>query len=218
MTFALVRDPLSMRQLATAGAGITATVAIYCVGYSALSGGNEQLTDSLAWSIANVFPWIAALEAAKRARTLPLALLALMTGLAGSLAIGALFFGISNLAFEAWRRVPALAAVTAMALGLRWTKRLASNGNRSLPLLPRQIDWVRAAGNYVELHAHARIIVHRASLRSVEKQLDGHGFIRIHRSLLVRRDRIARFRPEDVVLLDGTHLKIGKRYRAGIAV
>ena len=214
---ALVRDPLSMRNLALASAAATIAVAVYCVGYSALSGGHETLAESLGWSIVNVLPWVPALEAAKRARTLPLALLALIAGLALSLALGALLYGALNLPFEAWRRVPALAAVGAVALGLRWTNRRASNGNQPLPLLPRQIDWVRAAGNYVELRADARTIVHRASLSSVEKQLDGHGFIRIHRSLLVRRDRIARIRPEDVVMYDGTHLRIGKRYRADVA-
>ena len=33
----------------------------------------------------------------------------------------------------------------------------------------------------------------------------------------VRRDRIARVRRQDVVLHDGTHLPIGKRYRAALA-
>src|SRR5918993_874819 len=52
---------------------------------------------------------------------------------------------------------------------------------------------------------------------ATEQALADHGFVRIHRSTLVRRDRIARVRPEDVVLADGTHLKIGKRYRASLA-
>jgi hypothetical protein len=32
----------------------------------------------------------------------------------------------------------------------------------------------------------------------------------------VRRDSIARIRPADVILLDGTSLKTGKRFRAGL--
>jgi hypothetical protein len=214
---ALVRDPLSFSRLALVSAAITLAVAIYCAGYSALAGGQETLAESLGWSIVNILPWVPALEAAKRARKLPLAILALIGGLVLSLALDALFYGVMNLPFEAWRRVPAFAVVAAIAIGLRWTNHRGANANQPLPLLPRQIDWIRAAGNYVELRADARTVVHRASLSSVEKELDGHGFIRIHRSLLVRRDRIARIRPEDVVLLDGTHLKIGKRYRADIA-
>jgi DNA-binding LytR/AlgR family response regulator len=59
--------------------------------------------------------------------------------------------------------------------------------------------------------------VQRASIGSVERELATHGFVRIHRSTLVRRDRIARIRPHDVVLHDGTHLPVGKRYRAALA-
>lgn len=215
--FALVRDPLSLRQLALASAAITLAVAIYCVGYSALSGGQETFEESVLWSVVNVLPWLPALEVAKQTRTVRAAALALLAALALSLLLGALLFGTADLAFEAWRRLPALLGVAALAAGLRWSNRGVANAGQPLPLLPRQIDWVRAAGNYVELRADSRTVVHRASLSSVEKQLDGHGFIRIHRSLLVRRDRIARIRPEDVVLLDGTHLKIGKRYRADLA-
>ena len=40
-----------------------------------------------------------------------------------------------------------------------------------------------------------------------------HGFVRIHRSHLVRRDAIVRIRTADVILRDGTSLKIGKRFR-----
>lgn len=74
-----------------------------------------------------------------------------------------------------------------------------------------------AAGNYVEIRAAGRTRVERTSLAAVERRLARHGFVRIHRSTLVRRDRIARVRPADVILADGTSLKTGKRYRAGLA-
>ena len=73
---------------------------------------------------------------------------------------------------------------------------------------------MQAAGNYVELRANGQTVVHRSSIGAAERDLGRHGFIRIHRSTLVRRDRIARVRPHDVILTDGTHLKVGKRYRA----
>ena len=79
------------------------------------------------------------------------------------------------------------------------------------------VDWVSAAGNYVELRAGHRTIVHRSSIAAVESELSPHGFVRIHRSLLVRRDRIAKVRPQDIILHDGTHLKVGKRYRTALA-
>ena len=216
---ALLRDPLPLTRLALLSGGIATAVAIYCLGYSALAGQPETVADSFGWAVVNVLPWIPALEFAKRAERWSGALLALAGGMLASMLLGiALSDSTSALLFEAWRRVPALAAVAAVALALRWNSRRAIQAaNDPLPLLPRQIEWVQAAGNYVELRAGGRTIVHRSSISAAERDLAEHGFVRIHRSTLVRRDRIARIRPQDVVLVDGTQLKIGKRYRADVA-
>ena len=216
---AILREPQPPFRVASISIGIALAVAIYCLIYTALAGRPETLQQSLGWSIVNVLPWIPALEAAKRSRSVAIAGVALLASLAASMLLGMLVFGLGDgLAFELWRRVPSLFFVAALASLLRWTSRAQRSGEPvELPLLPRQIEWVRAAGNYVELRGCGRTIVHRASLSAAEQQLSGHGFIRIHRSMLVRRDCIARIRPEDVVLADGTHLKIGKRYRAALA-
>ncbi len=216
---ARIREPLTARQLALATAAIAGAVALYCVGYTALAGRPETLGQALAWALVNVVPWLPALEGAKRARGIGGVAAALGAGFAASMLLGvALDAGWSAAAFEAWRRVPALAAVAALAVALRWDRGRGRRGiAEPLPLLPHQIDWVRAAGNYVELRASGRTIVHRGSISAAERELAGHGFIRIHRSLLVRRDRIARIRTEDVVMTDGTHLKVGKRFRSQLS-
>lgn len=216
---ALLRDPLPPTRLALLSAGLATAVALYCLGYTALAGRPETVAQSFGWAIVNVLPWIPALELAKRANRWSGVVAALAGGLATSLTLGFLVNDVSgSLLFEAWRRVPAMSVVALLALALRWTKqRMMRAANDPLPLLPRQIDWVRAAGNYVELRAGGRTIVHRSSISAAERDLAEHGFVRIHRSILVRRDRIARVRPQDVVLVDGTQLKIGKRYRADIA-
>lgn len=216
---ALLRDPLPPARLALLSAGIAAAVAIYCLGYTALAGRPETVPQAFGWAIVNVLPWIPALEFAKRAERWGGVALALGAGLAASLLLGFILDGASgSVGFDAWRRVPALAAVAAAVVALRWSNaRTRRAANDPLPLLPRQIDWVRAAGNYVELRSGGRTIVHRASISAAERDLAEHGFVRIHRSILVRRDRIARIRPQDVVLVDGTQLKIGKRYRSDLA-
>jgi hypothetical protein len=213
---AAIREPLTPRQLVLATVGIAAAVAIYCLGYGALAGRPESLGRSLAWAFVNVAPWLPALEGAKRTGSLGGASVAVACGFAGSMLLGiALDTGWTTLAFEAWRRVPALVVVAAIALAFRWDRsRARRNEAEPLPLLPGQIDWVRAAGNYVELRANGRTIVHRTSISAAERELAAHGFVRIHRSTLVRRDRIARVRPADVVLMDGTHLKVGMRFRS----
>ncbi len=87
-----------------------------------------------------------------------------------------------------------------------------------LPLLPRQIEWIAAAGNYVELHGAAgQTRIHRAPLRSVETVLETKGFVRIHRSTLVRADRIEKIESGHVRLASGKRLRVGPRYRAELS-
>jgi hypothetical protein len=64
------------------------------------------------------------------------------------------------------------------------------DGSRTLWLAPAEIERVEAAGNYVELVTAGGTILHRATLSTVADQLATHGFVRIHRSRLVRRDAV----------------------------
>ena len=220
MTLAALTDPLSPRQAVLVVLGVSAGVALYCLGYSALSGRSESLVSAGGWALVNVAPWLVALEVLKRRQNWPEALAILAAVTVASVLLGALLLGAAVNGFELWRRVPALAAVAliAFAMGRLRTKRKADDAAAAaLPLPTARIDWVQAAGNYVELKSGDRTILHRTTLNAAERALADHGFIRIHRSILVRRDRIERVRSLDVVLSDGTHLKIGKRFRAKLA-
>lgn len=210
-----LRRPLPFPILLVGVIGAGLAVAIYCIGYTALAGRPESVGNALGWSIANVVPWLLALEAGKRAPDWTVAGLALLAAMLASIAFGyVLAVSADPLPFEAWRRVPALVASGAAIFLLRSAIGRKEQAGGDIPLLPRQIDWIQAAGNYVELRASGQTIVHRSSISAAERDLANHGFVRIHRSTLVRKDRIARVRPHDVILTDGTHLKIGKRYRA----
>jgi hypothetical protein len=211
-----LRRPLAMPHLVAGVVAATLLVALYCLAYTALAGRPDTLAEALGWAVANVCPWLVAIEAGKRAPGWPAVLGILAVALIASLALG-YGLGVSDdaLGFEAVRRAPALAA-TAAAVALLRSGLGHAQASSELPLLPRQIDWIRAAGNYVELRADGRTVVHRSSIRATEAALAGHGFVRIHRSTLVRQDRIARIRPQDVILHDGTHLKVGNRYRAAL--
>ena len=81
------------------------------------------------------------------------------------------------------------------------------------------VAWIEAAGNYAELHttAGATHLV-RATLADIEARLDPEAFARIHRGTLVRVDTIREVVPAshgdcDVVLTDGTTLKLSRRFR-----
>lgn len=214
----LIRDPLPAWKVAAVSVAVALFVAVYCLVYTALAGRPEPLDEALVWAVVNVLPWIPALEGVKRARSFLAVAAWLAAGLVASLTLGSLPAGtVSDLGFELWRRVPVLLLLVAAAAGLYWTtSRQRARSIEDLPLLPRQIDWVRAAGNYVELRSSGRTVVHRTALSTVERQLSGHDFVRIHRSILVRRRSIKRIRTDDVVLADGTHLRIGKRYRSSL--
>lgn len=81
-----------------------------------------------------------------------------------------------------------------------------------------EVVWVEAAGNYVELHRGGAGLLHRASLAEMERRLQSAGFVRIHRSRLVRREAVANVesRPTGdfvVHLRDGRELAGSRRYR-----
>ncbi len=80
------------------------------------------------------------------------------------------------------------------------------------------VAWVEAAGNYVELHRQGEPVLHRASLTAMAQRLERAGFVRIHRSRLVRRDAInevvSKTSGDFVVRLrDGRELAGSRRYR-----
>jgi two-component system LytT family response regulator len=80
------------------------------------------------------------------------------------------------------------------------------------------VDWVEAADNYVKLHVGPKELLLRETLASIEKQLDPEQFARIHRSAIVRLDRIAELHPAghgdvDVVLRGGTRLVLSRTWR-----
>jgi two-component system LytT family response regulator len=54
------------------------------------------------------------------------------------------------------------------------------------------ILWIESAGNYVELHLEGRTVLHRITLNRLEALLAPGDFLRVHRSVIVRRAQIAR--------------------------
>lgn len=212
-----LREPLPAKALALVTLGLVSAVALYCLAYNAFAGRTESLSAAAAWAVINVAPWFLAFEAAKRNGSNMWSLAMVGAALFASMTLHVLLNGLPDQPlFELVRRLPATLALAAL-LGLRRRAAAVTKpAGGELPLLPLQIDWVSAAGNYVELHACGRVIVHRASLNSVEAQLARLGFVRIHRSTLVRRSAIARVRAVDLLLRDGTSLKLGKRYRSAL--
>lgn len=96
------------------------------------------------------------------------------------------------------------------------------DGSRTLFLAPHEISHASSAGNYVELATVHGPVLHRVTMAALADALAPHGFVRIHRAHLVRRDAITGLASEGsgdfaVTLASGVTLPGSRRYRAGLA-
>jgi len=81
------------------------------------------------------------------------------------------------------------------------------------------IDRIDAERDYVRLHVGARNYLLLHTIQRLEDRLDPERFIRLHRSTIVRRDRIAGLKHDGLgvwsaQLVDGELLRIGRTYLA----
>lgn len=94
--------------------------------------------------------------------------------------------------------------------------RLAISMHGRVKVLPvHEIDYISASGAYAEVVAGSERHLVRHSLQSLADQLDPNDFFRIHRSAIVRLDRVEMLLREggghcEVVLRDGTTLPVGR--------
>jgi two-component system LytT family response regulator len=84
-----------------------------------------------------------------------------------------------------------------------------------------EIDWIGAADYYASLHVGPRTHLLRRGLAELEQDLDPAAFCRIHRSTIVKLDRVRGLEAgadgEYEVLIDGgTRLRLSRRYRKAL--
>lgn len=96
------------------------------------------------------------------------------------------------------------------------------NGRRTWIVSPAEIAWIEAADNYSRLHCAQEERLVRETLGALERRLAVHGFLRIHRSLLVNPRAVREVRPRrggelELVLVDGTVLVSGRLFRKAVA-
>jgi two-component system LytT family response regulator len=81
------------------------------------------------------------------------------------------------------------------------------------------LDRVEAVGAYVRLHMGKQVIETRRTLRAMRSLLDPSKFCQVHRSTIVRLDRIRELQPyfhgdAIAILSDGTRLRVSRERRA----
>jgi two-component system LytT family response regulator len=115
---------------------------------------------------------------------------------------------------------PALAGLAAQLRGRpAYVSRLpVKTGGRTIFVDLAAVDWIEAADNYVRLHVQQREYLVREPLAALDARLDPAVFARIHRSVIVRIDRIAEVRPTshgdaEVALRGGARLPASRTWR-----
>jgi len=86
---------------------------------------------------------------------------------------------------------------------------------------PQDIQWVEAAGNYVELHTQEETYMLRGTMKSIDTRLGDVEFVRIHRSTILRRNLIQRVAPamngdKIVKLANGREFRLSRRYNKNL--
>lgn len=88
-------------------------------------------------------------------------------------------------------------------------------------LAAREIEWLQASGNYVNLHVRGRDYPLRATMTSIEARLDAHRFVRVHRSYVINLDFLVEIEPLEtgdarLSMRDDMKIPCSRRYRASL--
>jgi DNA-binding LytR/AlgR family response regulator len=230
-------EPATTARLAAGAMTLTLAAAIYCAGLWALSNGATAWPLVAFWSLATVLPWYIAYEANKHVLRLKLGpsikwpAIALVLGVTlaacgiadWSLARRFGHFQETLRAVHIYRHLPetiaiAFLTIVASTFAARPVCSLENERTAELPIPPDRIKLVRGAGNYAELEAAERTLLLRATLSQVEALLAAHGFVRISRSIIIPKRRIAAMETRGgrrvVRLIDGSEHRVGSTFSA----
>ncbi len=100
-------------------------------------------------------------------------------------------------------------------LGPRPDRILVPHRDGMVPVAVSDILWIKAEGDYARIHTAQRSYLVTRMLTEIEERLDPAHFLRIHRSAIIRTDKIAEVKGEGssryrVVLADGTQLIVSR--------
>lgn len=118
------------------------------------------------------------------------------------------------------RAVARLGETQAVAPGQGFTREFwVPSRNGLLRIAAQDIELVEAERDYMRLHVGARSFLLHQTITALEEKLDPQQFVRLHRSMLVRRDRIIAFHRNaagawETELADGRRLRVGRTYLA----
>ena len=113
-----------------------------------------------------------------------------------------------------------LALLEELKSGPRHLERLViKNGGRVFFLNVQDVHCIESEGNYVRVYDNQKGYLLRETISSLEEQLDPRQFRRIHRSAIVKIDRIKEMQPwfhgeYRIIMENGKELTLSRNYRA----
>jgi len=115
-----------------------------------------------------------------------------------------------------------LALLEELKAGPRYLERLVvKTGGRVFFLDVAEILCIEAEGNYVRVYDQTKHYLLRETISGLEEQLDPKQFLRIHRSAIVKIDKIKELQPwfhgeYRIILENGKQLTLSRNYRANL--
>jgi two-component system LytT family response regulator len=115
-----------------------------------------------------------------------------------------------------------IALLEELKAGPRYLERLViKNGGRVFFLHVQDVHCIEAEGNYVRVYDHQKGYLLRETISSLEEQLDPKQFLRIHRSAIVKIDRIKEMQPwfhgeYRIIMENGKQLALSRNYRSNL--
>ncbi len=111
--------------------------------------------------------------------------------------------------------VAAEVAAEARPAGERARRIVVKDGTRVHVIPVGKLDYVEAQDDYVALHSEGKSYLKQQGMARVEAMLDPAAFVRIHRSVIVNLERVARIEPYGkesrmAILTDGTRLPVSR--------
>ncbi len=100
-----------------------------------------------------------------------------------------------------------------------WLSRLAVREENGIVFVPvEKVLWIEAANKYVVVHTEFREHIVRQTIQNLEDTLDPKQFVRIHRSVLVRKAAVRGLQPLFhgdylVKLTNGVDLTLSRNFR-----
>lgn len=97
-------------------------------------------------------------------------------------------------------------------------RRLAvADGDRMVLVAVEDVEWIEANGKTVRVHSGGRSFFLQDSMKALERKLDPHVFLRVHRSAIVNLEHISEIHPWfkgtlRLVLSSGEHITTGRKY------